>query len=242
MMRSVPNGGFKTNHAAIRQMTREIEREFAKNPIRVPIEVEDIENVAYNQPEQDELALLRALHDAGAVGISSTVRPSDLPLDLSDARVEAAVELALADSHIKMPNYGGEVHLTQVGRQRVQRATTAPRSSTIVHNDFSGATISGSNIATGSHSAQTVSAVSVDIELLRTFRSQALALIDRDAVGADELDDLDADLEVIDAQLADPTVRKKGLQRALRSIEQIAISAAGGTAASGLAALISHLV
>lgn len=218
------------------------EREFAKNPIRVPIEVEDTENVVYNQPEQDELVLLKALHAAGAVGISSTVKPSDVDLDLPEERVDAAIDLALADRLIKMPTFGGDVHLTQLGRQRVQRATVAPRSPTVVHNDFSGATITGSNIATGDHSAQTLSAASVDIELLRKFRTEALALIDRDALGADELDDLDADLEVIDAQLAEPTVKKKGLKRALQSIEQIAINAAGGAAGTGLAALVSQLM
>lgn len=34
------NSGFKINKQGIRQMTREIEREFARNPIRVPIETE----------------------------------------------------------------------------------------------------------------------------------------------------------------------------------------------------------
>ncbi|MGA5537350.1 hypothetical protein [Mycolicibacterium nivoides] len=32
--------GFKINKQGIRQMTREIEREFAKNPVRVPLEVD----------------------------------------------------------------------------------------------------------------------------------------------------------------------------------------------------------
>lgn len=234
--------GFTINQAGIRQMARDLEREFAKYPIRVPIEVEDAEDVVFNQPEQDEFALLRALHNAGAVSSSSAVSPSDLGLDLPDARVDVAIELALDDRLIKMPTFAGEIHLTQSGRQRVQRAIAPPRSPSFVHNDFSGATITGSNIATGDHSAQTVSVGSVDVELLRQFLSEALALIDRDALSADQLDDLDADLEVIEAQLADPTVKKRGLKRALQSIEQIAINAAGGAAGSGLATLISQLV
>ncbi len=241
-MVSMPSRGFKINHDAIRQMSRELEREFAKNPIRVPIEVEDAENVVYNQPEQDELVLLKALYTAGAVGITSTVMPSDLDLDLSEERVEAAVALALADQLIEIPTFSGEIHLTQLGRRRVQRATAVPRSPSVIHNDFSGATITGSNIATGDHSAQALSAMSVDIDLLRRFRAEALALIDRDALGADELDDLDADLEVIDAQLAEPSVKKKGLKRALQSIEQIAVNTVGGAAGTGLAAMVSQLV
>jgi hypothetical protein len=240
-MRLVPDHGFKINHAAIRQMTQEIEREFAKNPVRVPIELEDAETVSHSQPEQDELALLRALNNAGSLTISSKVDPSDLGLDLPDERVEAAAELALADRYITMPTFGGQVHLTQLGRQRAQRTAVA-RPSTIVHNNFSGATITGSNIATGNHSSQTVSTATVDVELLRTFRSEALALIDSVALGADELEHFEADLEVIDAQLVDPTVKRKGLKRALLNIEQIAINAAGGAAGSGLAVLISQLV
>lgn len=179
---------------------------------------------------------------AGAAGPSSTVSPSDLGLELPGTRIAAAVELALDDRFIKMPTFAGEIHLTQLGRQRVQRTMTPPRSSSIVHNDFSGATITGSNIVTGDLSAQTVSVGAIDVELLRKFRSEALALIDRDALSADQLDDLDADLEVIEAQLTDPTVKKKGLKRALQSLEQIAINAAGGAAGSGLASLISQMV
>ena len=33
--------GFKINKQAIRKMTREIEREFAKNPVRIPLQVDD---------------------------------------------------------------------------------------------------------------------------------------------------------------------------------------------------------
>lgn len=238
----MPDRGFKINHAAIRQMSREIEQEFAKHPIRVPIEVEGAEAVTYNQPEQDELALLTALHRSGAVGLSSTVHPSELALDLSAERIEAAIELALADRYIKMPTFAGKVHLTQSGRTRTQRASAPARSSSVVHNDFSGATITGSNIATGDNSTQSNSTVAVDVALLRQIRGEALALIDRDVLGVDVLDDLDADLEVIDAQLADPTVRKKGLKRALQSLEQIAINAAGGAGGTGLAALISQLL
>jgi hypothetical protein len=36
----VGKSGFKINKQGIRNMAREIEREFAKNPIRVPVETE----------------------------------------------------------------------------------------------------------------------------------------------------------------------------------------------------------
>lgn len=32
--------GFKINHQAIRQMTRDIEREFARHPVRIPVEMD----------------------------------------------------------------------------------------------------------------------------------------------------------------------------------------------------------
>lgn len=111
----------------------------------------------------------------------------------------------------------------------------------MVHNDFTGATFNGSNIATGPHSSQTVS-VAVDVELLRKFRDMALGLIDQSALAASDLENLEADLEVLDDQITDPSVKKKGLKRALQGIEQIAIEAAGSAAGTGITALLAQLL
>ncbi|MBF6541221.1 hypothetical protein IU418_28905, partial [Nocardia farcinica] len=69
--------GFKINRRGIQQMSREIQREFAKNPVRVPIEMESNSQILWIGSRQ-------ATSDTGVSGegsgVMSTGRSRSLPL------------------------------------------------------------------------------------------------------------------------------------------------------------------
>ncbi|MGB3675048.1 MAG: hypothetical protein WA988_11445 [Candidatus Nanopelagicales bacterium] len=232
--------GFEINRDAVRRMAHSIESEFAKHPVTVPVVAGDPAEMTSSRPEQDELALLDGLRGVGALDMTSAVDPTDANIGLPPKRLQAAVNLARSDGYINSASYGGDVYITPQGRHRSQRAATVQGPSTMVNNDFSGATFTASNIATGDGSTQTIDSP-LNMEALRQFRYDALTTIDRCAVDPDALEDLDADLELLDAQLDNPTTLKKGLRRALMNIEQFAVNSTAGAAGAGLATLIAQI-
>lgn len=233
--------GFKINHAAIRQMMGEIQSSFDRQTITVPITGRTGGVLRANDVELWESLLVHALYQKRAFAITSSILPSELALDLTDEQLKQAVQLARDDRLIEGTSLAGDVYLTAQGRAAARRPDLGSLPTSVVHNDFSGATFTGSNVSTGSHSTQTVNAAAVDAGALAELLLQIDQLIDRSQLDAEQIEELDADIELLELQKNEPLVRRRGLRRALRNVEQLAIASVGGAAATGITQLVGSL-
>lgn len=233
--------GFKINHAAIRQMAAEIQAGFDRHAITVPITGRMGGALEVSEVELWESLLVQALYRRGAVGVNSAVPPTELDVDLTSVQVEQALQLARDDGLIESASLAGDVHLTALGRSAARAPASASLPANLVHNDFSGATFTGSNVSTASHASQTVNGHAVDVVALAELVRLIDEVVDRSALNAEQIEELEADLEVFEMQENEPSVRRKGLKRALHSVEQLAIASVGGAAATGITQLVSTL-
>ena len=229
---------FRSRERVKTRCTSQLNRELANHPIGVPVAADDdSRSEVTGTPDDDALILAGLMYDAGAVSEMREVDPSVLAHGFDVQRLDLALDVLRVDGKTAHGTYTSALHLTPVGRASVVAARTAEETSVRSHsvtNDFSGATITGSNVATGGTVTQHGSIEqAIDVEALRTLLDLANEL-DTAQLTTDEMDDFTADLEVLKAQLDDPSTVRNGLRRAVGTVRAVAISTAGSAAAIGL--------
>lgn len=222
--------GFKINRQGLRQIERDLQREFNKMNVGIPISAELGPPV--NSPRragQDQP--LRAMYELDAF---DELSGQDLSViadraGLDHQRVLTLLQHSIQDRLVESSGYAAGGHLSVQGRQYVERldqtATPPPPPAPTVN--FNGP-IHNSQIATGPNAYQSMTNA-IDSQTLAELVDAAREL-DIAQLDPDEQEDFETDLELLAAQLDSPT-QINGYRRALRTVRHVGIKV--GINASG---------
>lgn len=226
--------GFEIDKAAVRRLSKELQHELNKNPVQIPVRANA---PVLGTPEHRMHLVAQALYDAGAVDENSAVFLKDLDLNLEATMLAQARQLLSDENLIDSASLAGDTFLTSLGRRFVTDPVAGPR---VVHNDFSQSTFIHSPV-TAAGSIMAASQIPTEaVDLLQQVLS-VITQFDTSHLTDDQQDEFDADLSLLEQQANDPSVRRKGLRRAVGTVRDVVVSASGSAAGDQLLQLLRRL-
>lgn len=233
------------NKRNIAKMAEDIQSEFAKHPVQIPIDAAIPQRPRTILPiRHDQDRYLTAIYEADAFSVLKEANADEIgfALGLSEEKLQQIILLVIEDGHADQGGYSGGIHLTSSGRRHIEQLMTQPATaSPPTVNNFN-APISNSQIATGPNSIQHQTiANNLNIDDLRQVLDLA-GEIGVNKLSTPERIEFTENLQLIRQQLETPDSRVPGITQALRSLQAIAVNASGSAVGGGLVAIITGLL